>query len=83
VEFYLGRFLNLHGMDRRDVTIVDVRPPQLVNAIVNGDVDVIIRWQPYVNKIKNRLGNGTVIWPAQSDQLSYFAGTTGLHNIRI
>jgi ABC-type nitrate/sulfonate/bicarbonate transport system substrate-binding protein len=71
VEFYLGRFLNLHGIDPRDVTTVDVRPPRFVNATLNGDVDAIICWQPYVNKIKDRLGNGTVVWPAQSSQLTY------------
>ena len=71
VEFYLGRFLLLHGLDPRDVTIVDVRPAQFVNATLNGDVDAIICWQPYVNKIKDRLGNGTVTWPAQSSQLTY------------
>jgi NitT/TauT family transport system substrate-binding protein len=71
VEFYLSRFLNLHGMDRRDVTIVDVRPPQFVNATLNGDVDAVICWQPYINKIKDRLGDGAVTWPAQSSQLTY------------
>jgi ABC-type nitrate/sulfonate/bicarbonate transport system substrate-binding protein len=71
VEFYLSRFLNLHGIDPRDVTIVDVRPPQFVNATVNGDFDAIICWQPYVNEIEERLTNGTVIWPAQNSQLTY------------
>jgi NitT/TauT family transport system substrate-binding protein len=71
VEFYLGRFLLLHGIDPRDVTTVDVRPPQFVNATVNGDVDAIICWQPYVDKIKEWQGNGTVVWSAQSSQLTY------------
>jgi len=71
VEFYLGRFLILHGIYSRDVTVVDIRPSQFVNATVNGDVDVIICWQPYVNKIKDMLGSGIVIWPAQNSQLTY------------
>ena len=71
VEFYLGRFLVLHGIDSRDVTVVDLRPNQFVNATVNGDVDAIICWQPYVNKIKDMLGSGIVIWPAQNSQLTY------------
>lgn len=72
VEFYLGRFLALHGIDMQDVTIMDVRPPQFVNAAANGDVDAIVCWQPYVSGIQARLGNGSiVIWPAQSSQLTY------------
>ena len=71
VEFYLRRFLIHQGIDPLGVAIKDVRPPQFVNAIVNGDVDGIICWQPYVNEIQDRLGEGIVIWPAQSSQLAY------------
>lgn len=71
VEFYLGRFLVLHSIDPQDVTIIDVRPPQFVNSTANGDVDAIVCWQPYVNEIRDRLGNNTVILPAQSSQLTY------------
>lgn len=71
VEFYLSRFLLLHGIDPRDVTVVDVRPPQFVNATAKGDVDAIICWQPYVYEIQGRLGDGIVVWPAQSSQLIY------------
>jgi NitT/TauT family transport system substrate-binding protein len=53
-EFYLGRFLNLHGIDPRDVITVNVRPPQFVNATLNGDVDAIICWQPYVSQTLRR-----------------------------
>lgn len=71
VEFYLGRFLLIHGIDPSDVAIVDVRPPRFVDAVTKGDVDAIICWQPYVNKIQDRMGNGIIIWPAQSSQLTY------------
>ena len=71
VDFYLARFLNLHGIDPRDVAIKDVRPAQFVNATVNGEVDGIICWQPYINEIQDRLGDSIVIWPAQSSQLVY------------
>lgn len=71
VEFYLGRFLILHGIDLQDVSIEDVRPPQFVDATTNGDVDAIICWQPYINEIQDQLGDGIVIWPAQSSQLTY------------
>ena len=71
VEFYLARFLNLHGVDPRDVAIKDVRPAQFENATVNGEVDGIICWQPYINEIHDRLGDEAVIWPAQSSQPVY------------
>ena len=71
-EFHLGRFLELHGMNMRDITLVDVKTPaEWVNAIVNGDIDAIATAQPSVNAIKDRLGANAVVWPAQSGQSLY------------
>jgi len=70
-EFYLGRFLDLHGMNMRQVTLVDVSPPQSVDALVKGDVDAVIAWQPNVKAIEDRLGSGIVKWGAQKGQAAY------------
>ena len=71
-HFHLGRFLNLHGMNMQDITLVDVKTPEeWVNAIVNGDIDAIATAQPYVNSIKERLGTNAVVWSAQSSQPLY------------
>jgi NitT/TauT family transport system substrate-binding protein len=70
-EFYLGRFLLLHGMGMRDVALVNVPPQQSADAITNGSVDAIVAWQPNVRTIESRLMNGTVTWPAQSGQDAY------------
>jgi len=71
-HFHLGRFLNLHGMNMQDITLVDVKTPkEWVNAIVNGDIDAIATAQPYVNSIKERLGANAVVWSAQSGQPLY------------
>jgi NitT/TauT family transport system substrate-binding protein len=71
LEFYLGRFLDLHNMSIRDVTLVDVPPPQYVDSITNGSVDAIIAPPRYAEPIKGRLGNNGITWPAQSNQLAY------------
>ena len=71
-EFYLGRFLELHGMNIQDIALVDVKTPdEWVNAIVEGDIDAIATGQPAVNSIKDRLGDKAVVWPAQSGQFMY------------
>jgi len=68
-HFHLGRFLNLHGMDIQDITLVDVETPEeWVNAVVNGDIDAVSTAQPYANSVKDRLGDNGVVWPAQSGQ---------------
>jgi NitT/TauT family transport system substrate-binding protein len=70
-EFFLGRFLNLHGVSLKDVALVDIPASQSVDAIDNGSVDAIIHYQPYVYAIEDRLGDNGVIWQAQSNQLLY------------
>ena len=70
-EFYLGRFLELHGMNIREVNLVDVRPPQIVDALANGDVDAVVTWQPYVSSIQQRMGDRVVAWPVQSGQPAF------------
>jgi len=71
-EFYLGRFLELHGMNQQGMTLVDLKTPaEWVNAIVAGDVDAVATAQPYANAVKDRLGANAVVWSAQSGQPLY------------
>jgi NitT/TauT family transport system substrate-binding protein len=71
-HFHLGRFLNLHGMNIQDITLVDVkRPEEWVNAVVNGDIDAVSTAQPYANSAKDGLGANAIVWPVQSGQPLY------------
>jgi len=70
-EFYLGRFLELNGMDIDQISLVNVTPSQVEDALENGTVDAVVAWQPYVGAIENRLGNSTVMWDAQSGQVAF------------
>jgi len=70
-EFYLGRFLDLHGMNIRDVALVDISPSQYTQAIANGSIDALLTGI-YINQIQEQLGKNIVSWPVQSDQDSYW-----------
>ncbi len=67
-EFYLGRFLDLHGMNIKDTALVDMPPSKWLDAVSTGDVDAIAAWQPFVNQIQGRFPNETVAWQVQSGQ---------------
>lgn len=71
LEFYLGRFLQLRGMSAKDVIPIDVKLGQSANEIINGDVDAVISFQPYITAAQNELGDNVVLWPAQSSQVLY------------
>lgn len=71
-EFYLGRFLNLNGMDMQDIILINLKTPEeWVNATVNGDVDAIAIAQPHARIIQDQLGANAVVWQAQSSQPLY------------
>ena len=70
-EFYLGRFLDLHGMSIRDVTLTSLTPKQTVDAIINGTVDAVVVWEPYVSQIKEQLTNRIITWSVHSGQAQY------------
>lgn len=70
-EFYLGRLLELNGIDLNQVIRVNVPPPQTPSALANGTVDAVIAWQPYIDTIGNVNGIQIVMWPAQADQATY------------
>ncbi len=72
-EFYLGRFLELHGMTIQDITLVDVGANESVDAIDSGRVDGVIAWEPYSSQIKMQLADEIVAMPVQSSQPGYGA----------
>ena len=70
-EFYLGRFLNLHGMSIRSVTLINLPAGQANDAIANGSVDGVVTWEPYVSQIQEQHANGIVSWSVQNSQAVY------------
>ncbi|MEJ2209261.1 MAG: ABC transporter substrate-binding protein, partial [Anaerolineae bacterium] len=72
LEFYLGRFLQLNGLSLGDVTIVDTEnTARTTEAILKGDLDAIVTFQPHVDDIQTRMSSGVTTWPVQNDQLAY------------
>jgi ABC-type nitrate/sulfonate/bicarbonate transport system substrate-binding protein len=67
-EFYLGRFLELHGAKIKEVVIIDLPPSKWQDAISSGAVDAIVGWMPYTKRIEELFINGTVKWQVQSGQ---------------
>ncbi|RJQ48418.1 MAG: hypothetical protein C4530_24670 [Desulfobacteraceae bacterium] len=75
-EFYLGRFLELNGLSIDQVTLANFSPAETVDALFRGTVDAAVVFeaalQSEASKIKQKLGDSAVIWPAQSGQFGYF-----------
>jgi NitT/TauT family transport system substrate-binding protein len=70
-EFALNRFLVLRGIEPSEVTLVNVPVNKSPDALVNGEVDAVATWQPYINQIKERMGDVLLVLPTQEGQPSY------------
>ncbi len=69
-EFYVTRFLDLHGISTSDVAFVDIALSQAVDSIVNGEIDAVITVPPYTDTILDTLGSGAALWPTQNSQMT-------------
>ncbi len=65
-------FLTLNGIDVSDVEIVNMKPGEMVEAIVNGDVDAIYAWEPNVLNAAKKLGDNAIILPSDMGYIATF-----------
>ena len=66
-EFQLGVFLTFNGISQEDVELVDLKPPEMMGAISNGDIDAVFVWDPYLYNIKIELGENAISWHGGED----------------
>jgi ABC-type nitrate/sulfonate/bicarbonate transport system substrate-binding protein len=71
-EFFLGRYLALNSINSSAVTVVNLKPAEMLDAMVNGTIDAVITWEPYVTTIQKQLGSEAISFPAQEGQRYYW-----------
>lgn len=67
-EFFLGRFLVLHGMSTSDITEVAMTPADIDTQLANGQIDAAVTFEPHVYNLQKTLGNEAVNWSAQGNE---------------
>lgn len=55
-DLAFSHFLEMNGMSKTSVEIVNVSPPDMIPALDSGSVDAINIWQPYTYEAEVRLG---------------------------
>lgn len=64
-HFMLDSFLIRQKLSPDDLTLRDLQPEKLVDALVKGDVDAVATWEPYLSSLRIQLGaNGAVFYSA-------------------
>ena len=62
-HFVLDAFLIRQKLSTDDVTLRDLQPEELADALMKGDVDAVATWEPYLGSLRTQLGaNGTTFY---------------------
>ena len=60
-HFVLDAFLIRQKLSTDDVTLRDLQPQELADALLKGDVDAVATWEPYLGSLRTQLGaNGMI-----------------------
>ncbi len=70
-EFFLGSYLRHNTISLSNVEMVDLAPSAMEEALVSSSVDAVVIWEPFVTRIKERLGENAVSWPVQGRDDDY------------
>ncbi len=60
-EFFLHVFLAISYIDPADVHIVDIKPDEMVEALLSGKIDAVCAWPPYKDRLMEKLGANAFI----------------------
>lgn len=61
-EFFMNAFLKSHGLSASDVKVTTLQPPDMVTALVKGEIDAYFIWEPHIYNGKKQLGDNAVIF---------------------
>jgi NitT/TauT family transport system substrate-binding protein len=62
-DYFMYRFLEANGLTAKDVKITNMPPPEMVTALVSGNIDAYFAWEPHIYYARQRLPNATAVYP--------------------
>jgi NitT/TauT family transport system substrate-binding protein len=71
-DFFLLSFLSFHGVSPSEIQLIDLKPSEMVTALVEGKIDAASCYYPYSDVLKKTFGENAVVWNAQGGQDYYF-----------
>jgi NitT/TauT family transport system substrate-binding protein len=75
-EYLLYRLLILNGISPNNVTISNQPPDKVSAAIISGDLDAGVLFEPYIYQIRQELDDTITVWPANAGQHAYYSLVT-------
>lgn len=54
-DFFTDAFLTVHGIDKKNVKIIDLKPDEMAAALAAGRVDAVSTWNPVLTQLQKAL----------------------------
>jgi NitT/TauT family transport system substrate-binding protein len=64
-EYFMDVFLKKYGLTRNDLSVINLNPPEMVGAIVRGDIDVGFAFEPHINRAVKQLGDKAIVFTGE------------------
>ena len=61
-EFFLDSFLNITGISRKDIEVVNLEAQEMTYALDHGDIDAISIFAPYLAMTQKKLGDRVIVF---------------------
>jgi len=71
-HFFMVTFLAFNGLNTSDVEIINLKPGEMVEAIVNGEVDAVFAWEPNILKSQKGLEGNAIMLPSKVGYMATF-----------
>jgi ABC-type nitrate/sulfonate/bicarbonate transport system substrate-binding protein len=76
-DFFTEVFLIAHGIDRKQVTIIDLKPDEMVAALGTGKADAVSTWNPVLTQLQRDMGNKGLTFYGDTLYTEYFCLVAG------
>jgi NitT/TauT family transport system substrate-binding protein len=73
MEYGMMKFLQETGVTLSEIEVANVRPPDIVVALLRGDVDAAFNWEPFLSEMKLGLGGQAFVCPPSETYRATFS----------
>jgi sulfonate transport system substrate-binding protein len=81
-HFFAEAFLVAHGIDKKHLKIIGLKPDEMAEALATGKVDAVSTWNPTVIQLKKKLGSKGIIFFGESIYTESFCVVAGQEYVK-
>jgi sulfonate transport system substrate-binding protein len=76
-DFFTEAFLIAHGIDRKQVTIIDLKPDDMAAALNTGKADAVSTWNPVLTQLQKGMRNKVLTFYGENIYIEHFCVVAG------